>query len=174
MFYTYILKLSDMYQVLMILFSTLFLASPADVKDGIPSAMVKTIDGTEINIADYTGKGKIQIVSMWATWCGPCRMELNELDKVYAEWQDKYDVEIIAVTTDSRRGVVAAKKMFEDKGWNFTFMHDHKGELSRKLKITGIPYSMVIDQKGEVVAKNKGFSPKYVDNLEKKIKKLTK
>ena len=140
----------------------------------LPVANLVDIEGNDLEINAYTSNGKIQLVSLWATWCGPCRMELDALNKVYPEWKEKYDVEIVAITLDNKRAVGRAKKMFADKEWPFTFFHDAKGELSSKLGIRGIPYSMIIDGEGNIVSTSEGYYPGYEKDIEAKLEKLSK
>jgi len=151
--------------------ATLFLTTSNVGDKTIPTATLKTFDGESVEIKDYTTNGKIQMVSLWATWCGPCRMELDAISKVYPEWKEKYDIEVIAVSLDSRGAIKGAKQMVEGKDWPFTFMHDNKQELSGQLGLRGIPFSMLIDGEGKIISKQEGYYPGYEKDIEKKIKK---
>lgn len=138
----------------------------------IPEATVQDIDGNDINILEYSKDGKPKIISLWATWCGPCRQELNALKKVYPKWKENYDVEIVAITVDRGRMVARAKSMFEGNGWDYTFMHDNNQELMGKLGITGIPYSILIDKDGVIKSVQTGYYAGYEKELEAKLKAL--
>ncbi len=144
----------------------------ANAQKNIPEAIVQDINGNDINILNYSKDGKPKIISLWATWCGPCRQELNALKKVYPKWKDNYDVEIVAITVDRGRMVARAKSMFEGNGWDYTFMHDKNQELMGKLGITGIPYSILIDKNGEIKSVQTGYFPGYEKELENKLKAL--
>jgi len=138
----------------------------------LPSVEVSTFEGEAVDIKEYTTNGKIQLVSLWATWCGPCIMELNALDKVYDDWKEKYDVEIVAITMDNSRMVKRAQSMAEKKGWEYTFFSDADGVLGGKLGLRGIPYSMLVDGDGNIVSVSEGYYSGYELEMEKKIKKL--
>ena len=156
-----------------ILFSFLAL-SVFTVKDTLPSVEVNTFDGEAVNIKDYTANGKIQLVSLWATWCGPCKQELNALHKVYPDWKEKYDVEIIAITLDNARMVKRAEAMAERESWPYTFFTDTEGVLAGNLAVRGIPYSMLVDAEGNIVSTSEGYYSGYEADMEKKIQKLVK
>ena len=99
-------------------------------------------------------------------------MELNALKKVYPKWQEKYDLEIIAISVDIPPMINRAKKMFDQNGWEYTFLHDSDQELMAMLGIQGIPYSMLLDDKGVIQSVQVGYYPGYERELERKIKKL--
>ena len=138
----------------------------------LPAVNVNNSKGESIDIGKYVETGGPKIISLWATWCGPCRMELNALKKVYPEWKEKYDLEIIAISVDIPPMINRAKKMFDQNGWNYTFLHDSEQELMATLGIQGIPYSMLLDETGVIKSIQVGYYPGYERELERKIKKL--
>ncbi len=140
----------------------------------LPSVNVKTFEGEEVNINEYTSNGKIQLVSLWATWCGPCKRELNALEAVYPKWKDDYGVEIVAITLDNARSVKRAHTMALREEWPYTFFSDSDGVLAGGLGVRGIPYSMLIDQEGNIVSTSEGYYDGYEAEMEKKIKDLVK
>lgn len=151
---------------------SLMLLTTLAAQKTVPSTTVYTIDNKEINLAEYASDGNPKIISLWATWCGPCRMELKELSKVYEGWKKKYGVEIIAVTVDVPSMVKRAEGMFNKNNWAFTFFSDKDGELMNTLGIDGIPYSMLVDGQGNVISTQSGYYSGYEKELESKIKKL--
>ena len=139
----------------------------------LPVANLNTIDGEKVEIQNYSQQGNPKLISLWATWCGPCRMELKALDKVYPDWKEKYNVEIVAASVDIPPMLGSAKAMFEKNGWDFTFLHDVNQEFMRALGIRGIPFSILVDGKGIVQSVQQGYAPGYEKKLEAKIAAIT-
>lgn len=159
-------------QKAIIILASLLLAISTLSAQTVSDVQVVDRDGNAVNLAEYATDGDPKIISLWATWCGPCRMELNALSKVYDRWKETYGVEIIAVTVDVPSMVSRAEKMFDKNGWTYTFFHDKNKSLLESLGIQGIPYSMLIDGAGNVVSTQSGYFPGYEKDLEAKIKKL--
>ena len=139
-----------------------------------PSVTIKTLDGKSVNIQDYTNNGKITVVSFWATWCTPCKRELDALNEIYDEWVEKYDVQLLAITIDDARGLSKVPAMVKSKGWEFTILADSKQELQRALSFQTIPQTFLINQNGEIVYSHNGYNPGDELELEKKIAELSK
>lgn len=139
----------------------------------VPKANLNTIDESSVEIQAYSKQGNPKLISLWATWCGPCRMELRALNKVYPGWKEKYNVEIVAASVDIPPMLDNAKAMFKKNEWNFTFLHDNNQELMGALGIRGIPYSILVDGDGKVRSVQQGYFPGYEKELEKKIAAIT-
>ncbi|MFK8103176.1 MAG: TlpA family protein disulfide reductase [Saprospiraceae bacterium] len=138
----------------------------------LPDVNVKTLDGKTVNIQDFGKNGKITIISFWATWCSPCKKELDAVADLYPEWQEKYDVEFLAITIDNARALPKVGPMVDVKQWEYTILSDSKEELKRALNFQTVPYTLVIDQKGNIVDKHSGYVAGDEYELEDKIKKL--
>jgi thiol-disulfide isomerase/thioredoxin len=120
---------------------------------------LKTIDGKAIKLSDYAGK--VVIVNLWATWCGPCRIEIPHLIEIANEYKGR--VELIGLTNEDP--VVDAEKVKN-------FMRDHNinytiGWASQEFALglmqgnirNSIPQSFVITRDGRVFKRFVGFSP---------------
>lgn len=138
----------------------------------LPSVSIHDANKNVVDLASYASSGGPKIISIWATWCGPCRMELNALNKVYDNWKEKYNIEIATVTVDVTQMLPRAQKMFEKNGWSYTFFHDNDQKLMKALGIKGIPYSILVDGDGKVQSVQTGYYPGYEKELEKKLKSL--
>ncbi|MBK9257521.1 MAG: TlpA family protein disulfide reductase [Saprospiraceae bacterium] len=137
-----------------------------------PSVNIKTIDGKSVNTIDYLKNGKITIVSFWATWCTPCKRELDAFSELYPEWKSKYDIQLLAITIDDARGLTKVPATIKSKGWEFTVLADTKQELQQALNFQTIPQTFLLNQKGEIIYSHNGYSPGDEMKLESKIKAL--
>lgn len=139
-----------------------------------PSVSIKTLDGKSVNIQEYINNGKITVVSFWASWCTPCKRELDAIHEIYDEWVEKYDIQLLAITIDDARGLSKVPAMVKSKGWEFTVLADSKQELQRALNFQTIPQTFLLNQKGEIVYSHNGYNPGDELELEKKIADLVK
>ncbi len=153
---------------------SLFSSTVASAQDNrsLPSVEVRTLDGQTVNIQDYAKEGKLTVLSFWATWCSPCKKELDAIADLYPFWQDDYDVEFIAVTIDTQRQLAKVKPMVESKGWAYTILSDANQELQNALNFQTIPQTFVVDQNGQIVYSHSGYVPGDEYELEDKLKKL--
>ena len=74
-----------------------FLSKAQKEVQTMPSIVLKDMDGKSKNVAEYSQSGKITIISFWATWCSPCKKELNNMHELYDEWKEKYDLNPVAI-----------------------------------------------------------------------------
>jgi thiol-disulfide isomerase/thioredoxin len=120
-----------------------------------PAANVEFEDGQgrKRTLADF--RGKVVLLNIWATWCGPCRAEMATLDRLQAQLGSK-DFEVVALSID--RGGQAVVKSFFDK----TNVHvlavyvDATAAAQDRLGIIGIPTTVLIDREGREVARHIG------------------
>lgn len=115
---------------------------------------VPALDGKQVKLADVVAKNKITMVDFWASWCGPCRMEMPNVVEAYKQFHDK-GLEIVGVSLDeSKKDWETAVK---DMGMNWIQTSDLKGwecEAARLYGVRGIPACVLINQKGEIVGRD--------------------
>ena len=118
----------------------------------------RTTSGESIKLGDYSGK--VLLVNLWATWCGPCRMETPELVKLNKEFKDR-GVEMIGLSTedpdDSAQSVhefVRAYKVDYQIGWA-----TREVALGLMQGRTNIPQSFIIARDGRILKRFIGFNP---------------
>lgn len=165
------MNLKNLFTIFCLFFSSVILFANGTP---FPSVAIKTLDGKSINIHDFTKNGKITVVSFWATWCTPCKRELDAINEVYSEWEDKYNIQLLAITIDDARGLSKVPAMVKSKGWEFTVLADSKQDLQRALNFQTIPQTFLINQNGEIVYAHNGYNPGDELELEKKIADLVK
>jgi thiol-disulfide isomerase/thioredoxin len=124
------------------------------------NAEVKLLDGSSFKLADY--RGKVTLVNLWATWCGPCRSEIPDLIKVSQEFKAQ-GLEVIGLTTESEDIDLQKVKDFVGEfripykiGWsNETVAY---GLMQGQIK-NNIPQSFIISRDGRVLKRFVGYSP---------------
>ena len=155
-----------------IFFSLLcFLAFTAlSAQSTMPSVEVKTLKGKTVNLQDYANNGKITVFSFWATWCAPCKRELDAIAEIYPDWVDEYDVEVVAVTIDTRQQLSKVPAMVQSKQWDYIVLSDAQGAAQQALNFQAIPQTFVTDQNGNIIYSHSSYVPGDEYELEDKIK----
>ena len=144
----------------------------------LPATSIKTMSGKSVVLTDYVGNavkpGKITVISLWATWCVNCLVELDAIAEVYEEWQTDYDMQLIAITVDTRRQLAKAGPLAEARGWEYIVLSDANQALKNVLNFQSIPHTLLIDQTGHIVYVHSGYTQGDEYILEDKIKELRK
>ncbi len=110
---------------------------------------VTTPDGAEVRLADY--QGTPVVLNFWATWCGPCKVEMPSLDRLQADLGDRAQVVTVATLRQSHEEVAA---FFEDEGLeNLPQLVDPNGALAREMGALSLPVTVLIDAEGREVAR---------------------
>ena len=125
----------------------------------------KDIEGNRIRISDH--RGKVVIVSFWASWCGPCKKELPVLAGL-ARKVGPDQLKIIAINYhDETKPFKYVVNVLKDLP--ITMLRDAGGRTARKFDVQGIPRMIVIDREGKVAADHTGYAegalPEFVDEL---------
>lgn len=116
----------------------------------MPNFTLKTPDGKDISLTDF--KGKYVLVDFWASWCGPCLREMPNVVKLYKECKGK-NFEIFGVSLDNKKD--AWVKAIKANGMKWPQGSDLKGwgsEPARLCNVSAIPFTVLIDPEGEVIA----------------------
>jgi len=140
-----------------------------------PSLTLKQLDGHSLNLTDYASNDKITVVSFWATWCTPCKKELDAINDVYEDWQEEFgDFELVAVTIDNARQLTKVPGMVSTKGWEFDVLSVDQNAAETAFGFQTIPQTFLIDKSGNIVYSHSGYVPGDEYELEDQIKALLK
>ncbi len=124
------------------------------------------LDGKEIRITDYIGK--VVVVDFWATWCGPCRMEIPDFIQLQTELGSK-GFAMLGVSLD-QAGPAVVRRFVSDNGINYPIVMGDEDVVQKYGNIEIIPTTFIIDKKGIIRAHFMGLRPKEV--FEAEVKKL--
>ena len=164
------MKFSNFVLPILALFLTTSIFAQESKQKTLPNVDVKTLDGKTINIQEFAENGKITILSFWATWCSPCKKELDAIAEIYPDWQEEYDAELVAVTIDTQRALAKVKPMVESKAWEYTILSDANQKLQQALNFQTIPQTFLLDKDGNIIYSHSGYVPGDEYELEDKIK----
>ena len=153
-------------------FLTINVAFAQDQKQTLPDLNLKDVNGKVVNVKDYSKKGKIVIISFWATWCTPCKKELNNINELYEEWKSKYDVIVVAVSIDNARNVMKVKPYIDGQAWPFDVLLDVNSDMMRAMNVVNPPHTFLLNKEGNIVYSHTGYSEGVEFTLEEKIKLL--
>lgn len=156
------------------LLAALLFAVAAFAQKTLPSANVKTLEGQTINVQELGKTGKITVISFWATWCSPCKKELDAIADYYEDWQKDYDMELVAISVDDARSAAKVPGMVKEKGWTYRVLLDPARELQNAANIQAVPHTYVLDQSGNIIYEHNGYTPGDELELEELFKELKK
>ncbi|ANP48739.1 thiol-disulfide isomerase/thioredoxin [Streptomyces griseochromogenes] len=119
-----------------------------------PDLSGKTIDGKPLDVADY--KGKVVVINVWGSWCGPCREEAQYFSKVSKAYEGK-GVQFVGINTRDT-STTPAVAFEEEHGIDYPSLYDPTGKLMLRFKRGTlnpqlIPSTLVIDKDGKVAAR---------------------
>lgn len=140
----------------------------------IPAADVKTIDGKTVNTTTFSNNGKPIIISFWATWCKPCKKELDAISEVYEDWVEQTGVKVIAISTDDSRSASKVGADVKSKDWKFDIYLDENQDFKRAMSVNNIPHTFIIDGKGNIVWQHNSYADGDEDALYEAVKKVAK
>ena len=153
-----------------VLFSTISFAQNRT----LPNKEVKTLDGSKFNITDLENDGNPIVISFWATWCKPCKKELNNIAEVYEDWQDETSVKLVAISIDDTRSMMRVAPYVNASEWEYEVYLDPNGELKRAMGVSTVPHTFLLNGKNEIVWQHKGYVEGDEDELYEQIEKIAK
>ena len=140
----------------------------------LPKVDVKKLDGSSINIQDIDNEGSPIVISFWATWCKPCKKELNNIAEVYEDWQNETNVKLIAVSIDDTRSMSKVAPYVNSVDWDYEIYLDQNSDLKRAMGVSTVPHTFLLDGKKNIVWQHRGYVEGDEENLLEEIKNIRK
>ena len=128
------------------------------------------LDGSAVKLADF--RGKVIVLSFWATWCGPCLAEAPLFEKTMLKYKDDADVVFLALNTDEDRALV--EPFVKAQQWKLPVAYAE--HLDEHYGIESIPTMIVFDRRGQISFRQSGFNTRedFVVALSEKIEAAKK
>ena len=114
------------------------------------------LDGKEVSLSDYAGKGKVVLIDFWASWCGPCRQAMPDVVKIYQKYKNK-GFEIVGISLDAKKE--DWKQAVNDLNITWPQISNLKGweeDCAVAYGVDLIPQTVLIDKDGKIVERNIG------------------
>ena len=116
---------------------------------------VENAEGEEVTL--YSFVGKPIVLNFWASWCGPCKMELPDFQNAYETYGENVEFLLVNMTDGMQETKESATSFMESAGYTLPIYFDTKQEAAYAYQVYSIPTTYLINEKGEVVAKASGM-----------------
>ena len=134
-----------------------------------PDFTLHAMTGANLQLKDQ--RGRVVMVNFWATWCGPCREEMPQLNRLYEKYRASGFVLLgVNVDDDTSKAAEVAKKL----GLTFPVLLDTDKKVSKLYDLSTMPSTVIIDRDGKVRYVHRGYLAGYEDSYEKQIRELLK
>ncbi|HEY0141796.1 MAG TPA: TlpA disulfide reductase family protein [Thermoanaerobaculia bacterium] len=129
-------------------------APPAgnEVGSTMPAYSAVWLDGSKLDLA--TMRDKVVLLNVWATWCGPCRYEIPELEMIHKKYE-KRGFAVVGVSVDES-GPQAVKEFIDEQKVTYPIALDPEGKLASIFQTSVLPTSVLIDRQGKILWKKYG------------------
>ncbi|MCY3956059.1 MAG: TlpA disulfide reductase family protein [Nitrospira sp.] len=118
--------------------------APPDMGSQAPDFQLIDLQGNWQALPDY--RGKVVLLNFWATWCGPCRVEMPSMERVYQDLKDE-GFAILAISSDPQ-GSIVTRPFVAAQGLTFPILHDSDYRVSGSYGVRTLPMSFLIDRNG--------------------------
>lgn len=119
--------------------------APSD-RELAPDFTVIDGEGNEVSLSDFVGKPVI--VNFWATWCGPCKVEMPYFDTAWQEYGDEIEFMMVNLTDGFQDTVDGVKEFIEDAGYTFPVYYDTEYSGAQAYGVYSIPMTIMVDAEG--------------------------
>jgi peroxiredoxin len=131
---------------------------------------LRDLNNKEVSLSDY--KGKVVLVNFWATWCGPCKVEMPHLDKMDKDFESR-GFEVLSISTDDARAATGVKPFIKKNGYQFTVLLDKSTSVVSKYNpAKTVPYTAIIDREGRIAHTHMGYNPGDEDKMREEVLEL--
>jgi len=139
----------------------------------LPETQIKDVSSSKkLAFNETIEKGKVTLISFWATWCVPCKKEIKNISLKLPEWKKEVDFNYMTVSIDEARAEGLVRTYALAQGWKFPYYIDANSDLKRSLSFQSVPYTLIIDKNGKIAFNHTGYEEGGEAEVFAKIKEL--
>jgi cytochrome c biogenesis protein CcmG, thiol:disulfide interchange protein DsbE len=112
-----------------------------------PGFTLKTMDGKQVSLSDF--KGKVVLINFWASWCPPCKAEMQAIQNTYLAYGNQGLI-VLAVNTTFQDDATVARQFAQSEGLTFPLLTDLNGDTFRLYQVEAMPTSFFVDRQGKI------------------------
>jgi|CXWL01.1.fsa_nt_gi peroxiredoxin len=134
-----------------------------DVAGQLPPYTVVSLTGE--TVALHESRGRVTVLNIWATWCGPCRKEMPSLQVLHQKFQER-GLEVVGVNVDAQQAdqLKRIQELTQRLGIDYTILLDPEQKFVRTFRAIGVPQTLLIDRSGRILRHWRGaFDPMAAD-----------
>ncbi len=139
-------------------------AVPDGTQEAAPSSApdftVYDIDGNPHKLSDF--RGKPVLLNFWASWCGPCKSEMPDIEQAYAAYGDEIHFLLVDLTDGYQETVQSGSAYIQEQGYTFPVYYDTAMEGAMAYGVSGIPVTYFLDAEGNFLAYYQGAMPQSI------------
>ena len=120
-----------------------------------PDFTVEDREGNKVKLSDF--EGKPVILNFWASWCGPCKMEMPDFEEAYLEYGDRINFVLVNLTDGSQETVESAAAYVDGQEYTFPIYFDTELSAAMAYGVNAVPVTYFIDAEGNLVAWGQGM-----------------
>lgn len=134
---------------------------------GAPDFTLPSIDGPNLRLQEQ--RGQVVMINFWATWCGPCRVEMPHLARLYDKYRGSgFTVLAVNIDEDPYKAASLAKQL----GMRFPVLLDREKKVSRLYDLSTMPSTILVDREGRVRYVHRGYRDGYEETYDRQIREL--
>ncbi len=134
---------------------------------GAPDFTLPSLDGPNLRLQEQ--RGQVVMINFWATWCGPCRVEMPHLARLYDKYRGSgFTVLAVNIDEDPYKAASLAKQL----GMRFPVLLDKEKKVSRLYDLSTMPSTILVDREGRVRYVHRGYRDGYEETYDRQIREL--
>jgi peroxiredoxin len=142
-------------------------AAPPLAKSPAPDFALRSLDDANIRLSEYLGQ--VVLINFWATWCGPCRQEMPQLEVLHTKYQ-RAGLVLLGINIDEERD--EAIEMARTLRVSYPILFDERKDVSRAYQVGTMPLTVLVDREGVVRYVSEGYKPGYEKRYTEQLREL--
>lgn len=143
------------------------LAGADELSGPAPNFTLESMDGGSVSLADF--EGDVVLLNFWATWCGPCREEMPQLEAIYERYHDLgFTLLGVNVEEDSS----GASRFLSETPVSFPILFDPENEVSELYHVVAMPSTVIIGRDGTMRYVHHGYKSGYEQDYQAQVRAL--